>query len=66
MITCGCCEHKGEIDKDFFLEIVDGGRGPLGVLKCTKCGAELMFDPLCYLDVDSLMANENHWSGGMV
>ena len=22
MITCGHCKHKGEIDKDFFLEIV--------------------------------------------
>lgn len=27
MITCGCCGHTGEIDEDFFFEIVDGGPG---------------------------------------
>ena len=59
MITCGCCGHNGEIDEDFFFEIVDGG--PWAVLKCTKCGAELIFDPLCYIDVDNLVANETYW-----
>lgn len=62
MITCGCCGHSGYIDEDFFFNML--GEDCWAVLKCDKCGAELVFDPFCYIDVDNLVANETYWDEG--
>lgn len=62
MITCGCCGHSGYIDEDFFFDTL--GEGHWCVLRCDKCGAELVFDPFCYIDVDSLVTNETNWDEG--
>lgn len=62
MITCGCCGHSGYLDEDFFFDML--GEGSWCVIRCSKCGAELVFDPFCYIDVNVLVANETYWDEG--